>query len=228
MTAAAAPISESRRDQMFPTLAPADIARLRRFGEPRAFAAGEMIARVGDAGMKLMLLISGEVAITQRDELGHRRSVVTHRPGAFIGELAQLTGRPALVDAQAVGAVEVVAIPPERLRDLFVAEAELGETIMRALILRRVGLIEAPGMGAIIVGRPASRDVLRLQGFLRRNSQPNQTLDPETDPEARALIEPCRSCSVRAVSCCAIPAKASSRGVWAWSARSTPIAPMMW
>jgi thioredoxin reductase (NADPH) len=60
---------------------------------------------------------------------------------------------------------------------------------MRALILRRVGLIEAPGMGAIIVGRPASRDVLRLQGFLRRNSQPNQTLDPETDPEARALIE---------------------------------------
>ena len=34
-------------------------------------------------------------------------------------------------------------IPPARLRDVLVAEAELGERIMRALILRRVGLLEA-------------------------------------------------------------------------------------
>jgi len=31
--------------------------------------------------------------------------------------------------------------------------------------------------------------VLRLQGFLARNGQPHRTLDPESDPEARALIE---------------------------------------
>ena len=32
-------------------------------------------------------------------------------------------------------------------------------------------------------------DVLRLEGFLRRNGHPNQTLDPEIDAEARALID---------------------------------------
>jgi len=35
----------ARRDQMFPTLAPADIDRMRRFGEVSAYAAGERIFR---------------------------------------------------------------------------------------------------------------------------------------------------------------------------------------
>ena len=106
-----------------------------------------------------------------------------------MGELAQLSGRPALVDAYAAGAVEALLIPPERLRALLVAEAELGERIMRALILRRVGLLQTGAGGPVIVGRPGNGDVLRLVGFLSRNAHPHDRLDPETDPEARALIE---------------------------------------
>jgi thioredoxin reductase (NADPH) len=75
------------------------------------------------------------------------------------------------------------------LRALLIAEAELGERIMRALILRRVGLIERGAGGPVIVGRAESGDVIRLQGFLRRNGHPHQRLNPETDPEAKALIE---------------------------------------
>ena len=41
----------------------------------------------------------------------------------------------------------------------------------------------------MIVGRPDNGDVLRLVGFLRRNGHPRVQLDPETDPEAQALIE---------------------------------------
>ena len=72
---------------------------------------------------------------------------------------------------------------------MLVAEAELGERIMRALILRRVGLLETGAGGPVIVGRAENGDVLRLEGFLRRNGHPHQRLDPETDPEAKALIE---------------------------------------
>src|SRR4051794_18445402 len=80
-------------------------------------------------------------------------------------------------------------IPPDRLRALLVAEAELGERIMRALILRRVGLLETGAGGPVIVGRADNGDVLRLEGFLSRNGHPHQRLNPETDPEAKALIE---------------------------------------
>src|SRR4029077_16942206 len=62
-----------------------------------------------------------------------------------------------------------------------------GERIMRALILRRVGLIESC-IGPIIIGRADHADVLRLESFLTRNAYPHQRLDPNTDESADALI----------------------------------------
>src|SRR6266403_3933052 len=182
-------IIDTRRAQMFPILADAEIERMRRFGEPRSFRAGEALARVGEVGHGMIIILAGEVDVTQHDDSGHGHLIVTHEPGAFMGELAQLAGRPALVDAHARGPVEAVIIRPDRLRSLLIAEAELGERIMRALILRRVGLLETGAGGPVIVGRPGNGDVLRLEGFLRRNGHPRQTLDPDTDAEAKALIE---------------------------------------
>ncbi len=86
-------------------------------------------------------------------------------------------------------AVEASVIPPRRLRDLMVEEAELGERIMRALILRRVGLLDTGAGGPIIVGSADNGDVLRLEGFLTRNGHPHQRFDPQTDPCAQTLIE---------------------------------------
>jgi thioredoxin reductase (NADPH) len=105
-----------------------------------------------------------------------------------MGELAQLSGRPSLVDATALTEVEAVAIAPDRLRALLIAEADLGERIMRALILRRVGLIEA-GAGPVIIGHENNGDVLRLTNFLRRNGHPFQRLDPDNDSCAQTLVE---------------------------------------
>jgi len=182
-------IIETRRVQMFPTLERAEIERVRRFGEVRSYGAGEALAKVGEVGAGLSIILAGKVDITQHDEPGRRALIVTHGPGEFMGELAQLAGRPVLVDAYAQGPVEALIIRPDRLRALLVAEAELGERIMRALILRRVGLLETGAGGPVIVGRAENGDVLRLEGFLRRNGHPHQRLNPETDPEAKALIE---------------------------------------
>jgi thioredoxin reductase (NADPH) len=182
-------IIDTRRDQMFPVLEPQEIERVRRFGKVRSYGAGEALAKVGEKGHGLAIILTGRVDITQHDESGRREPIVTYGAGAFMGELAQLAGRPALVDAYAQAPVEALIIPPDQLRALLIAEAELGERIMRALILRRVGLIERGAGGPVIVGRAESGDVLRLQGFLRRNGHPHQRLNPETDPEAKALIE---------------------------------------
>ena len=100
-----------------------------------------------------------------------------------------MAGRPALVDATAEEAAEALIVPPERLRALMIAEAELGERIMRALILRRVAILQSGVGGPVILGRAENGDVLRLEGFLRRNGQPHQLLNPETDAPAKALIE---------------------------------------
>jgi thioredoxin reductase (NADPH) len=182
-------IIDTRGAQMFPTLEPAEIERVRRFGEVRSYRTGDALAKTGDIGLGLFVILAGKVDITRRGDAGRREHIVTHGPGSFMGELAQLSGRPALVDATALEPVQALIISSERLRALMVAEAELGERIMRALILRRVGLLETGAGGPVIVGRPENSDVLRLKGFLTRNGNPHLQLDPETDAEARALIE---------------------------------------
>src|SRR5207244_2274404 len=184
MAAPTQSIIDTRSHQMFPVLQPAEIERVRRFGKVRSYGAGEALAKVGEAALVLTISLGGNVVITQHDHSGSRTAIVTHGPGAFMGELAQLAGRPALIDAHAKEPVEALIIPPDQLRALLIAEAELGERIMRALILRRVGLLETGAGGPVIVGRAENGDVLRLEGFLRRNGHPRQRLDPETDPEA--------------------------------------------
>jgi len=180
---------EARRDQVFPVLAKDDIERMRRFGTPRSYGAGEVLVQAGKINDGLTIVLSGKVDVTWHASSGQGDLIVTHEAGSFMGELAQLSSRPALVDAHAQGPVEVLIIPPDRLRALLIAEAELGERIMRALILRRVALLEIGAGGPVIIGRSENGDVLRLAGFLRRNGHPHQKLDPEIEAEARALIE---------------------------------------
>ncbi len=75
------PILGARRDQMFPTLAQADIDRLRRFGEASSYAAGERIVKAGDVAPGLIVILSGKVEVTQDGGLGRRETIVTHGPG---------------------------------------------------------------------------------------------------------------------------------------------------
>src|SRR6267142_1615475 len=182
-------IIESRHDQIFPVLEAAEIERMRRFGRLRSFRAGEVLARAGQVADGLTIILAGKVEISRPDKLADHEPMAIHDPGQFMGELAQLAGRPALIDARASESGEALIIPPEQLRALLIAEVELGERIMRALILRRVNLLERGVGGPIIVGRADSGDVLRLAGFLRRNGHPHESLDPEADPEAKALVE---------------------------------------
>ena len=113
------PLIEARRDQMFPVLEPAEVGRLWRFGELKSYAAGDRIVATGEIAPGAFVILTGRVDVTQR---GLRRSdpIVTHGPGSFMGELAQLSGRPSLVDADAQEAVEALLIPSRRLRDLLV------------------------------------------------------------------------------------------------------------
>ncbi len=80
-------------------------------------------------------------------------------------------------------------ISPERLRALMLGAAYLGERLMRALILRRVGLLESGVGGPVVLGRSGDARVLRLLTFLMRNGHPHLHLDTHSDACARALVE---------------------------------------
>jgi thioredoxin reductase (NADPH) len=194
----------SRFHQMFPVLSGTEIDRVRRFGEPRRFPAGELLFQAGETVPGMYVILSGRVAIVPRDGLGQAVPVAAFAqligapveemtevvPGEVIAEIGQLSGRPDLsvFDARAVGDVEAIIVPPEALRTLLVTEAELGERILRALILRRVALIELGFGGPVLVGALKSPGVTRLSHFLERNAIPFRVVDPDEDRDASAVL----------------------------------------
>jgi thioredoxin reductase (NADPH) len=180
---------DARREQMFPKLEPREIDRLRRFGTVQHYAAGEAIFVTGEIAPGMAVLIKGSVQVTRRDPVGHSAPIVEQGPGEFVAEVGQLSGQPAFVDVHAIGEVEALLIPSENLRAMMIEEPELGERIMRALILRRVALIEAGAGGPVLIGPESSPDVVRLQGFLARNAYPHQLLDPTQDRDAAELVK---------------------------------------
>ena len=137
----------------------------------------------------MFVVLSGHVAITQRDGLGHVTPVIDQGPGQFLAEIGQLSGRVALVDGHAEGDVETLLIPPERLRALLVAEAELGERIMRALILRRVSLIQG-GRRRSGADRAAGLQRRRPAAELPHPQRPFRIICsiPDSDSDAAELI----------------------------------------
>ena len=178
----------NRDHQMFPVLNAADMQRIHRFGQPHHVASGDYLIKAGQKSRGMFLLASGNVDVTQRDGLGRSVPYRVYTPGQFLAEAGTLFGGSALVDARAVGEVDGYLVVPDQLRALIVAEADLGERIMRALILRRVSLIQAGASGATLIGAADSASVLRLQNFLRRNGQPHHVVTADEEPLAAARL----------------------------------------
>ena len=168
----------------------------------------------------MFVVLSGHVAITQRDGIGDVTPVAEQGPGQFVAEIGQLSNRAALVDCVAEGEVEALLIPHAGLRSLLVAEADLGSRIMRAMILRRVGLIQGVG-GPVLIGGANTADVIRLRGFLSRNGYPHHLLDPRANskpatgsPAMHRRPAACRWWSAPTARPCIIRARLFSPGDW--------------
>jgi CRP-like cAMP-binding protein len=219
------PALETRRHQAFPLLKDAEIDHVREFGSVQRFSDGQALQKIGDVGRGLAIVLSGTIEVVQYDISKRPASVAAYAPGEFMGELAQLADRPALVDAFARVEVEALIIRPERLRALIIAEADLGERIMRALILRRVGLLEAGAGGRLSLVHQITAMYLGWLTFLDGTVTPRKswtrmwTRTPRLLSSAfRSTVTSCRSSFAHKASCCAIRGSTSWLAALAWCA----------
>ena len=184
-------VIKTRGHQLFPTLDPVQIDTAKRFasGPAKKFAPGETIFDIGQRNVPMWLVLEGSMNVVRRDGLRHEALIVTQGVGQFSGEISQIAGREALAAGEA-GKEGCTALPFDagHVRALMIGSAELGEIVMRAFILRRVGLIEDGGDGSVLVGHQGSPELVSLQGFLGRNGYPYTVLDA-SDAEGSALIE---------------------------------------
>lgn len=179
----------NRKEQMFPRLDPSMVRRIAAYGQEEHVQAGTMLFERGQRGVDFFLVLDGLVEVFTPDKHGQIHIFTMYSARQFSGEMNMFNKRAVMASARTAMDSHVLRVRSDDFRRMVAAEADISEIIMRAFILRRVGLIRMGYGGVVLVGPGHSADTLRLERFLVRNGYPHRTIDTETDPEADGFIE---------------------------------------
>ncbi len=158
-----------------------------RYGETRKTEAGQVLFRAGATSYAFIVVLEGEVEVVD-DFAGETRTIAVHVPGRFAGELNMLTGQAVYVSVMVRKTGEVLAIPPDQLKEVITEEPALSDIILKAFIARRWLMMRA-GTGLRMIGSRHSSDATRLLEFAARNHLPHGWIELDEDPQAEALLE---------------------------------------
>ena len=182
------PLARARIEQIFPKLTPAQIRRIAPHGRTRTIKRGEVLYEQGDSASSFFVVVSGELEVLRPS--GAVETLVTvHRSGQFTGEVGTLSGRRTLFRLRATKPGKVIELDRRHMLTLVQTDAELGEILMRAFILRRVELIAAGVGDIVLIGSTYSADTLRIKEFLMRNGHPYSYIDLEHDPDVQNMLD---------------------------------------
>src|SRR3954464_2532666 len=180
--------TSARRDHVFPTLTAAQAARIAAHGRDRQLSSGEILYQSGDKAIPFVVVKKGNIEIVRPSPTGDTL-ITMLGPGQFSGEANMLSGRRSLVRLRATEPAEIAELTRADLLTLVQTDAELGEILMRAFILRRVELI-AHGLGdVVLVGSLHSAGTLRIKEFLTRNGHPYAYIDLDRDDDVQELLD---------------------------------------
>ena len=182
------PLTSSRLEKIFPTLTPAQIRRVAAHGHIRTVERGEVLVEQGDTSVPFFVVITGELEIV-RPSGAYETLFTVYDSGQFTGEVNTLSGRRSLVQMRATNPGKVIELDHQQMLTLVQTDAELGEILMRAFILRRVELIAAGVGDIVLIGSIHSASTLRIKEFLMRNGHPYSYVDLEHDPDVQNLLD---------------------------------------
>ncbi len=178
-----------REAQTFPRLGEEMAARVAGYGTEERLSRGDHVFDRGQRGVDFFLVLDGAIEIIDLDPHGVPRVMHVHRERQFTGEMDLFNNREILVSGRAAMDTRVVRIRPRDFRRMVSSEADISEIIMRAFILRRVGIIRHGTGGVVLIGAGHAGDTQRLQRFMMRNGYPHRLLDIEQDADAGGFLE---------------------------------------
>jgi thioredoxin reductase (NADPH) len=179
----------NRTAQTFPQLSEEMSGRVTAFGREEWLPKGTYVFQRGERGVDFFVVLDGCIDILGFGGDGEPTIIHTHRERQFTGELDLFNDRQILVSGRTGEDSRVVRIKRPDFRRLVTAEPDIAEIIMRAFILRRVGLIRYSQGGVTVVGAGNSGDTLRIERFLLRNGYPHRLFDTERDEDAQSFLD---------------------------------------
>jgi thioredoxin reductase (NADPH) len=173
----------------FPTLSKSQLKRLGAYGVEQLVTAGDILFSPGDRTYDLMIIDEGAIDIVSTGTCDEGEEiVVSHRAGAFLGELNLLTGQVVYLTSRVAESGRIHRIAPEPFRRLMAEDPELSDILLKAFLARREFLREGPAARSIeIVGSSLSASALALRTYAARNRLPHLWFDSE-DIAGKALM----------------------------------------
>src|SRR5438309_5946455 len=187
LTDGLSPPPASRPDRLYPTLTPAQLARIAPHGRPRQVAQGEVLVHAGETAARIFVVLAGRIDVIRPSAT--EEVVVSFSPGMFTGEATMLSGRRGLAQVRAGMDGQVIELARDDLLALIQTDSELSAILMRAFILRRVELISRRVSDVVVLGSPHCKGTLRVREFLTRNGHPHTMLDLDRDAGVQELLD---------------------------------------
>jgi thioredoxin reductase (NADPH) len=177
----------SDHEVAFPVLAADDRTALAARSTSREVRAGEVLFAEGDRDFCCFVVLEGAIEIVEHSR-GRPHTVAVHGPGEFTGDVDTLTGRRALITGRATEDGRVLQLDTASLRRAVKELPEVGETILKAFLMRRTLLLGQGFEGVKIIGSRFSPASHRLRDFATRNGVPFRWFDLEADEQADAVL----------------------------------------
>jgi HEAT repeat protein len=127
-----------RRVRLFSDLPPSELKQVAAIASEQYYLQGEVIARQGDLGDEMYIIVSGQVLVTA-DAGSHSSGPVElarRGPGEYVGEMALISQEPRMASLVALGDVRVLHIDQPQFEAILRERPETSLAVMRVLCAR--------------------------------------------------------------------------------------------
>lgn len=188
----------AREAQTYPRLTEEMLARVARYGQEERSVAGQYLFQRGQRSVDFFVVLEGAIEVLNADAHDTTSVLTVHRARQFTGEMDLFNDRQVPVSGRGLENTRVLRVKRADFKRMVVSEPDIGEVIMRAFILRRVGLVRHHQSGVALIGPAHAADTLRIQRFMTR------IITPSSCSTRRPIRTPagfCNASNYRAINC---------------------------
>ncbi|MEO1244232.1 MAG: FAD-dependent oxidoreductase [Pseudomonadota bacterium] len=165
------------------------VAAIREAGEIVEFAAGDMVAKVGEPADRFVYVLEGEIEVVNPDT-GERHLPSTLGPTQFVGEINFLNGGANSLGLRAAQATRAIAVPRRQMLKLMSRIPEMSDIIITVYAARRRRQLEDEDSSLTLIGADVDRNIRQIAAFASRNRIPFRSIDLAA-PEAKDTAKTC-------------------------------------
>ena len=125
-----------RRVQLFSDLPPSELKQVAAITNEQYYLDGEVIARQGEPGEAMYIIVSGQVRVTSDDDSHATVELARRGPGDYVGEMAIISQEPRMASLTAQGDVRLLHITQAQFEAILRERPETSLAVMRVLCAR--------------------------------------------------------------------------------------------